>query len=172
MMKTNKIDLKVDTLYTPSKEILEHEYKEYFGYALDVKEWIKSKNAYAVASNQLGFNKAFFVAGVDWKKLGLPTDIYFNATYLPDTYNEECKELESVESCLSFPKEEFTVRRFSHISAVYYDPRDKCKKSCLLNGISAIVYQHEVDHLFGVPCADKQIVVEEENNENNGKDLT
>lgn len=128
---------------------------------MDIKDWLKKQNAYAVASNQLGYDKAFFVASKGWKKLGLPTDIFFNPTYMGFLSDKTDKDIVSIESCLSYPDEEFQVARFSKISCVYYDIREQCKKSCVLEGLPAIVFQHETDHLVGLSCVDSQIIVED-----------
>jgi len=120
--------------------------KETFQIAVKVKEWLKNKSAYAVASNQLGINHRFFVAGRKYKKVGLPTDLFLNPSYQAIYESEKivCRE-----QCLSYPDKVFYIERYTDILLNYYDPYSKTDESIKLSGLASIICQHEVGHLNG-----------------------
>jgi peptide deformylase len=144
------IQLTDTTLYDTLKEVPIDEYKNVFKDTIKVKNWIKSKSAYAVASNQLGFSSKFFVGGKKWKQNKLPTDIFINPSY---EGTPSAEKIEEVETCLSYPGQKFKVFRYNEIITKFYDPRDKKTKVVTLTGLASIIYQHETDHLNGRPCS-------------------
>lgn len=54
------------------------------------------------------------------------------------------------ERCLSWPGEDLRARRHLKVDASY-TARDGTPVSCQLSGLEAQVFQHELDHLDGVP---------------------
>lgn len=63
-----------------------------------------------------------------------------------------------VESCLSYPDEDYVVKRYKTIKANFwtFDDNKKLKKMSInLRGNVAVVFQHETDHLNGVTIAMK-----------------
>lgn len=147
------ISLSKDTLYLPTSSIIQEEFKQTFSSALEVLAWVSKRPAYAVAANQLGFTKRFFVAHKKFKKWGLPTDIYFNPKYV----GQGEKSIHE-EQCLSYPGKKFKVMRFEEIELQYFDIRDREQKIAKLSGISSIICQHEIMHLDG---EDEEKIAEE-----------
>jgi peptide deformylase len=145
--KEQMIKLTDALLNTKLEFIKESDYKMAFCEAIQVKQWLNNKNAYAVASNQLGI-KHHFIVVKNAKRWGLPTDIFFNAYYEPENVEHQ---IMNEELCLSYPGQKFIVLRYPKIHLNYYDPRDKMNKECFLDGIGAIAIQHECDHLLGRP---------------------
>ena len=135
-----------ESLFLPTSIIQEDEYKEVFRKALRIADWVKTRKAYAVAANQLGVTKSFFVAHRKYKKWNLPTDIYMNPSFTPLSD----KKIVSSESCLSFPNQDFNIERYYSILLKWYDPRAKEEKLVTLNGLPAIICQHEITHLLGI----------------------
>ncbi len=140
------LQLKRDKLFNECKRILPDSYKGALGHAMSILLWIKNKEGYAVAANQLGIASRLFVCHKISKKVGMPTDIYFNPEYKPvnnDTFISE-------EGCFSYPGETFHIERFKNILATYHDPRYKENKRIELSGLPAVIFQHETDHLDGI----------------------
>ena len=140
------IRLTDEILYVPTKKISETDSQKVFHTTLKIKEWLKTKAAYAVAANQLGFHDSFFVAHRKYKRWSLPTDIYFNPSFIPANDKQE----KSGEKCLSYPGKEFQIMRFSSIVLSYFDPWESKSKQILLSGLPAIIAQHEITHLLGI----------------------
>jgi len=62
--------------------------------------------------------------------------------------------INSTERCLSLGKKEYTVERNTSITIKYYDMNYQ-RETLRLDGIDAIVAQHEIDHLDGILISDK-----------------
>lgn len=132
-------------LYKVCRKIQEADYKSAFKEAVKVTCWIKNKKAYAVAANQVGYDLFFFVVRKH-KRFRFGTDILFNPLWQPVAG----ETIETTETCLSYPGKSFKKRRYEKILASFYDPRKKEEISEIFEGLDAIVYQHEVDHLLGI----------------------
>lgn len=63
------------------------------------------------------------------------------------------QKMKSVEGCLSIPGEKFEVERSSAISVLFRDISGK-EVRLLSQGVSAVVIQHEIDHLDGILLSD------------------
>lgn len=64
------------------------------------------------------------------------------------------------ESCLSIPNEKSVTRRYKMIKVAYLN-ENGIREKRLLKDIEAIVFQHELDHLYGVLMTDKNIIKNE-----------
>ena len=53
------------------------------------------------------------------------------------------------ERCLSIPKKDFNVKRYKSVDIVYRDTNYRAQRATY-NALTAIVLQHELDHLDGV----------------------
>ena len=122
------------------------------------------KNAIAVAANQIGYDKRFFVCRYDLLKY--PTiqkknlnkikyfdeSIYINPRYVPV---KGSRLVDSHEGCLSHDKE-LVVKRYSSITFsglqlyVNNGGATVVPFECVLKGYSAAIAQHEIDHLDGI----------------------
>jgi peptide deformylase len=61
----------------------------------------------------------------------------------------------SIEGCLSVPTKRGRVMRYPTVAISYRDPSDFSLCRDTVNGFSAIIFQHECDHLEGVLYIDK-----------------
>lgn len=93
------------------------------------------KNCAGLAANQIGSNLRVFVVKVRGKFVA-----FVNPKFKPVG-----AKVDSVEGCLSFPGKKTRVKRYSSIIATPY----RKSKYITLSGISAIAFQHELDHLNG-----------------------
>ncbi len=147
--------------------------KEEEGLLTDLKrELTKSKIGIGLSALQVGVNKTVFIAQKD---IFFPCQsedcahqhggeyIAFVNPVVKDTFGEKSfplmvghgKETEEfMEGCLSFPDLYGSVKRFLKIEVSYQKPTAKGPKliaeSRTLEGLAAIVFQHELDHLSGV----------------------
>lgn len=100
-----------------------------------------------LSANQVGILKKISV--IDIKHDGKNPTILINPKYTPLSD----KKNENVESCLSFPNLSVPVSRYNHILVNYQDIHGECKV-IELDGFKAIVFQHEIDHLYGIVHVD------------------
>lgn len=105
-----------------------------------------ANNGVGLAANQVGIDAKVFVFG-DSKE---NSTICFNPTVLQ--YTEE--KVEDVEGCLSFPNTYVKIKRPKEILARWYDENfQECVVK--IEGYSAKVYLHELDHLLGITIKDR-----------------
>ena len=95
------------------------------------------KNCAGLASNQIGSNLRVFVVKIRGKFRA-----FINPSFKPQSMMRD-----SVEGCLSFPGKRTTTRRYG---IIFTSPPIGKKKGLFLNGIEAIAFQHELDHLNGI----------------------
>ncbi len=103
-----------------------------------------------IAAPQVGINRrVIVVCRVD--KPGEPFEVYPNAKldslYGPITHGPE--------GCLSIPGLRGNVDRYSSVIVSYNDPETLQPKKDTVSGYSAIIFQHECDHLDGILYTDK-----------------
>ena len=63
--------------------------------------------------------------------------------------------VESVEGCLSFPGRTVRVNRATRISVQYTTIKNK-NICTYFEGLNAIIFQHELDHLNGITMMDRR----------------
>jgi peptide deformylase len=127
----------------------------------------KSENGAGLAAPQIGISKKFLgIKNKDGVKIYLNPRIkvYFGEKIYPKILNEEEKESDFLEGCLSFPDLFGTVKRYLKIEVVWEEiveignpPKTKVlrRASKILEGFEAIVWQHESDHLEGILFVDR-----------------
>jgi len=109
--------------------------------ALEMIAWAKKRRnptALGLAACQVGIFERFFVA-----KIKGTWGVFINPVYKPLS----CRYLSTqmcIEECLSYRGEKYAVRRYVKIFAAASGYRT------VLNGIDAIVFQHETDHCNGI----------------------
>ena len=130
----------------------------------DLKKILKNgDNAAGLAAPQIGLNKRFFGS----KELGKENVLVFINPKIEKVYGEKVypkiidenkKEDDFLEGCLSFPGFYGTVKRFLNIDVSWQEvdstKQNLIKKNKTLGGFEAIVWQHESDHLEGIVFVD------------------
>jgi peptide deformylase len=103
-----------------------------------------------IAAPQVGILKnIIWVQRYD--KPGNPFEVYLNPKIIQYTK----KKLNWVEGCLSVPgKRDTTTTRSFAILLDYLKP-DKSRKTEMIEGFTAIIFQHEIDHLNGIIYLDR-----------------
>jgi len=97
-----------------------------------------------LAAPQVGVNKKMFV----WMNSSNTFQIVVNPQFFPDK-----KTTNVVESCLSYPNEQYFIKRFKTGNCRFeiLTPGSKTFKKVFkkLTGERAFIWQHELDHLSG-----------------------
>ncbi len=131
-----------------------------------MKETMLKANGIGLSANQVGLNLRMFIAFIPEKLLKRdeknkiimppPDEAKFYALFNPKIikFSKQTKIVE--EGCLSVPGIYGGVERPEKITLVGQDKNGK-KIKIEAKGLSARVFQHEVDHLNGVLFTDKAI---------------
>jgi len=102
-----------------------------------------------LAANQVGILKRFFIMDVSQREGKRKLEVYIN----PEILSAE-GEVVYEEGCLSIPGYYAPVKRFAKLYVRAYD-LDGNLFERELEGISAVVFQHENDHLDGILFVDR-----------------
>lgn len=134
-------------LKMPVRQVAQHELPGVAGLWAEAMQLIRFKQAYGMASNQVGDSRAWFV---------------FNNTLAinPEILMRSEETAEYTEGCLSYPKQSASIRRPVAITVRYINQKLETVEEILedkldANGkpvasnMSARVFQHEFDHLQG-----------------------
>lgn len=106
-----------------------------------------------IAAPQVGINKRVVVVQ-RFDKPGEPFEAYPNISIVE--YSEE--EQVGPEGCLSVPNERYDVNRASCIVISYFDVEKGEMVKETVSGFTAVIFQHEVDHLEGVIYTDRVLM--------------
>ncbi|MCC8034854.1 MAG: peptide deformylase [Rikenellaceae bacterium] len=106
-----------------------------------------------IAAPQVGISKRIILVQ-RFDKEGEPFECYLN----PSIVEASPEMVESPEGCLSIPDVRKSVLRHRSITIEYNRPTDfgLCRET--IDGFTAIVFQHETDHLDGILFTDKTII--------------
>jgi len=114
-------------------------------FAKKMMKLMKTEDGVGLAAPQVGINKRLIVLEVDGKEY-----IFVNPII-----TKKSTEVQSSEGCLSLPGINVTVCRFTKIDLEAQDLDGKKIEMKNIEGILAIVIQHETDHLDGILLTDK-----------------
>ena len=106
--------------------------------------YMRDQGGIGLAANQVGYNFKMFVTE------GEPAFAVFNPTITFSSPNQVMLD----EGCLSFPNLLLKIKRPASIRVRFQDPYGNWITKQFA-GMSARVFQHEYDHLFGVDFTDK-----------------
>ena len=126
-------------LTNPCEKLTEDNYSKYLSKFL-MRSIPYRKHGQGIASNQvnLPYRICSVKIGQVWKTFINPEIIkYYGESFINN------------ERCLSIPKKDFNVKRYKSVDIVYRDTKFTEQKATY-NALTAIVLQHELDHLDGV----------------------
>ena len=104
----------------------------------------------ALAAPQIGINRRV-VAVQRFDKEGEPFEVYPNISII-----ETSEELApGPEGCLSVPNQRHEVMRHTWVTIQYYSLEAHKVVQERIEGFTAVIFQHEVDHLSGVLYIDR-----------------
>lgn len=115
--------------------------------ALDMHEFMAKKDAIGLAAPQIGISRRLFVMNVEGKTLTC-----FNPEALDATVDQTMPFLEG---CLSFPDEYVETQRPRKILARFQNFMGTWEEM-ELEGLAAVCYQHELDHLDGITMHERK----------------
>lgn len=102
-------------------------------------------NGVGIAAPQVGVSKRIIVALIDEKPR-----VFIN----PEIVSMSFRKIDSEEGCLSVPGIFGIVKRARGVKVAALD-RDGKRETVKTNGLSAVILQHEIDHLNGTLFIDK-----------------
>jgi peptide deformylase len=108
------------------------------------------QNGVGISAPQVGINRKV-IAVMRYDKPGKPFEIYVNPSI--DTLIEPI--VRGPEGCLSVPGMRGMVSRYNSIVLSYKDLKTLQPRKDTVSGYSAIIFQHECDHLEGILYTDK-----------------
>ena len=109
-----------------------------------------SQDGVGIAAPQVGINRRM-VCVQRFDKPGEPFECYANIR-IDSLFGSIVK---GREGCLSVPGQRGIVPRWSNVAISYTDPVSGERCSETIEGFSAIIFQHECDHLDGILYTDK-----------------
>ena len=114
-------------------------------FASGLVETCKKYKGYGLSANQCGFKYRVFVAGANEQYVA-----FFN----PKIISSSKEEVMMTEGCLSFPMLALNISRPAEIMVEYQDFNAQVHNTKLV-GLSARIFQHELDHMNGIVYTDK-----------------
>ena len=116
-------------------------------FAEELIEAMWSNSGLGISANQLGYNYRVFAMRGETKKDSI---VCFNPEI--KDFSPEMNTME--EGCLSLPDVFARVVRPAHVAISYLD-KDSKEEGQLASGMTARVFQHELDHLVGILFVDR-----------------
>lgn len=107
-------------------------------------------NGVGIAAPQVGVNKRL-IAVQRFDKEGEPFELYIN----PEITGHNGEKIKGPEGCLSVPGENGVVPRYHEISITYNDIKTFEERTENIAGFTAVIFQHEIDHLDGILYIDR-----------------
>ena len=98
-----------------------------------------------IAAPQVGIQKNIIMVQ-RFDKENFPFEVYFN----PEIIEYSNKKQPCLEGCLSIPKRRDTTYNRSQTIMIKYDQLNKKRVKEYVSGFTAVIFQHEIDHLNGI----------------------
>ena len=156
LMYVTTIDVAADSviLRTPSvdlttRELESEELKVLLGKMLYTVQH-PSQEGVGIAAPQVGLNKRI-VCVQRFDKPGEPFECYLNA----HIESLEGEIAVGPEGCLSIPGKRGLVPRHTKVQIRYVAPGSSAERTEEIEGFTAVIFQHEIDHLDGILYTDR-----------------
>lgn len=148
------------TLRKKAKVIADDEFnsKELLQLVSDLKETMKKANGIGIAAPQINISKQVCIVSLPDESPRYELGDSAKSEYV--VINPEIKVLDKAlteglwEGCLSVPGIRGFVKRPKRVQVIFQDETGK-KHKLLLKDMLAVVFQHEIDHLFGKLFVDR-----------------
>ena len=102
-----------------------------------------------IAAPQVGIlKKIIWVQRFD--KEGFPFEVYLN----PEIVQYSKLTQECLEGCLSIPNQRDTLSSRAYAIMIEYDKMDQSRVTEMVEDFTAVIFQHEIDHLNGILYTD------------------
>lgn len=140
----------IDVLHIKSEEVTEDEGNEIAKRLIDEVEG--NEIAAGLAAIQIAIPKRVFIT--------LAEDKQWVSWINPVLEEKMDEEVFCNESCLSLPGQHYRTKRSSQIKVSCLEENER--RSYVLFGLDAIIFQHELDHLNGIILTDHGTLIEKE----------
>lgn len=136
LLRTKSENIKVD----PKDPVLQHFIKRLYRTVRD-----SMSLGVGIAAPQVGILKSIiWVQRFD--KEGFPFEVYFNPRILQySKLTQKCRE-----GCLSIPDRSDTLNSRAYAILIEYDKLDQSHVTEMVEDFTAVIFQHEIDHLNGI----------------------
>lgn len=117
----------------------------------DLKDSLDTKKGYALAANQIGYNKSICYIKIPLRINTKTKQVDYQETIAinPKIVEKTNKIVLRQEGCLSFPGIRIDTDRFVFCT-IEYENEKRETKTALVQDLTAFVWQHEIDHLRGL----------------------
>ena len=132
-------------LRTPCNPVLDVEHAQQLYKQLE--EQFPKTGALGVACPQIGIH-------VKASLIRMPNSERFTLICNPEILEQEDEFVMAGEGCLSFPKDFRNTVRYKTVKVRYWDENFE-ERTVRAEGIEAVVFQHEIDHLNGILHKDR-----------------
>ena len=112
-----------------------------------LEEKFPSRGALGLACPQIGIH-------VRASLIKLPGSTDYKLICNPEILSQENEFLMTGEGCLSFPKDFRNTVRYRNVKVKYWDENFE-ERTVVAEGMEAVVFQHEIDHLNGIIYKDR-----------------
>ena len=134
----------LDVIPNPNDELLQHFVKRLYSTVTD-----SSNLGVGIAAPQVGILKnIIWVQRFDKEKF--PFEVYLN----PKILQYSKKKQPCPEGCLSIPDQRGTTQNRAYAILIDYDKMDGTHVTEMVEDFTAVVFQHEIDHLNGIMFID------------------
>ena len=116
----------------------------------DMRETLTNSGGVGLAAPQVGVSRRL-IAVQRFDKPGEPFECYVN----PEIVGRSAARTAGREGCLSVPETSGTVLRADRIVLRYLDETTMRPVTDTVEGFTAVIFQHEIDHLDGVLFIDR-----------------
>ncbi len=145
MAKILKVYSHTDPILRTKCRDIEHMEHWVFDLANDMWMTMLMSNAVGLAANQVGY---------DYRMITIRGDEFEGPMINPVIESASEEKFHFIEGCLSMPGYEFdTGKRSKSIKVTYYDLEGK-PQVAEVSDMTAVVIQHEIDHLDGIVFID------------------
>ena len=125
--------------------------------AQDMLETMYDAPGRGLAAPQIGLGLRLFVMDAAWKEGASDPRVFVN----PEVVEASQEAVTREEGCLSIPGRTSRVARSSAVTLRWQDP-DGAAQEERFEGFAATCVQHEIDHLDGILCTDREEPAPEE----------
>lgn len=134
----------VDVIPNPNDDLLQHFTKRLYSTVTD-----SSSLGVGIAAPQVGILKnIIWVQRFDKEKF--PFEVYLN----PKILQYSKKKQPCPEGCLSIPNKRGTTQNRAYAIMIDYDKMDGTHVTEMVEDFTAVIFQHEIDHLNGIMFID------------------
>jgi len=123
----------------------------------DLKDTLDPKKGYALAANQIGYDKRIFFFKLAKKIDPRTKEVEYEelAVINPEIIARDDKIINYREGCMSFPSLRVDTDRYNFIT-VRFENEKREQSTAVMQNLESMIWQHEIDHLNGLLIMDRK----------------